>query len=163
MLNRVIPHPLLTLVLAAVWLLLMNDFSVGALFLALLLGLLIPYFTRRFWPNAPTLRRPWKIVTYSLLVLWDIVTANVQVAYLVLFRRNDEMKPAFVSIPLEVQSPEAIAVLAGTITMTPGTVSSDLSSDQKSLLVHCLDAPDPEAIARDIKGRYEARLKEIFG
>lgn len=162
MVKRVIPRPLLTLVLAAVWLLLLNDFSVGALVLGLLLGLLIPYFTHRFWPDAPPLRRPLKILAYGLVVLWDIVVANVQVALLVLFRSNEEMKPAFISIPLEIRSPEAIAVLAGTITMTPGTVSSDVSSDQKSLLVHCLDAPDPEAILRDIKDRYEARLKEIF-
>lgn len=162
MVKRVIPRPLLTLALAAVWLLLLNDFSAGALVLGLLLGLLIPYFTHRFWPGAPALRRPLKILAYGLVVLWDIVVANVQVALLVLFRSNEEMKPAFISIPLEIRSPEAIAVLAGTITMTPGTVSSDVSSDQKSLLVHCLDAPDPEAILRDIKDRYEARLKEIF-
>lgn len=162
MLHRVIPHPILTLVLAAAWLLLMNDFSIGALILGLLLGVLIPYFTRRFWPDAPALRHPFKIVTYCLVVLWDIVVANVQVAYTILFRRNEDMKPAFITVPLEIRSPEGIAVLAGTITMTPGTVSSDVSSDYKSLLVHCLDAPDPEATLRDIKGRYEARLKEIF-
>ena len=53
-------------------------------------------------------------------------------------------------------------VLAGTITMTPGTVSCDLSADGRSLLVHCLDAPDAEEAVRQMKVRYEARLKEIF-
>jgi multicomponent K+:H+ antiporter subunit E len=46
--------------------------------------------------------------------------------------------------------------------MTPGTVSSDLSEDGHSLLVHCLDAPDPKATVAEIKNRYERRLKEIF-
>jgi multicomponent K+:H+ antiporter subunit E len=53
-------------------------------------------------------------------------------------------------------------VLAATITMTPGTVSSDLSADGRSLLVHCLDAKDGEEAVRQMKSRYEARLKEIF-
>ena len=65
-------------------------------------------------------------------------------------------------LPLELRSPEAISVLAGTITMTPGTVSCDLSADGRSLLVHCLDAPDAEDAVRAMKDRYEARLKEIF-
>ena len=53
-------------------------------------------------------------------------------------------------------------MLAGTITMTPGTVSCDLSADGRSLLVHCLDAPDAEDTVRQMKERYEDRLKEIF-
>lgn len=162
MLKRVIPNPLLTLVLTGVWLLLMNDFSIGGLILGLLLGLLIPCFTRRFWPNAPRVYKPFRIAGYCLVVLWDIVIANVQVAYLILFKKNEELRPTFVSIPLDLKTPEAIAVLAGTITMTPGTVSSDLSADNRSLLVHCLDTGDPDATVRDIKRRYEARLREIF-
>ena len=59
-------------------------------------------------------------------------------------------------------SPEAITVLAATITLTPGTVSCDLSEDGHALLVHCLHAPDPAAVLDEIKTRYEARLKEIF-
>ena len=53
-------------------------------------------------------------------------------------------------------------MLAGTITLTPGTLSADLSRDGRSLLVHALHAPDPDAVRDDIKNRYERRLKEIF-
>jgi multicomponent K+:H+ antiporter subunit E len=65
-------------------------------------------------------------------------------------------------VPLEIRAPEAITTLASTITLTPGTVSSDLSDDGRSLLVHCLDAPDGDEVVAQIKQRYEARLKEIF-
>jgi multicomponent K+:H+ antiporter subunit E len=88
--------------------------------------------------------------------------ANVQVAMVILFKANANTRPAWVTIPLDLKTPEAITVLAGTITMTPGTVSSDLSADGRSLLVHCLDAPDPEAVRDEIKARYERRLMEIF-
>ena len=99
---------------------------------------------------------------YILIVLWDICVANVQVAKIILFKPNSKLRSAWISIPLDLRTPEAITVLAGTITMTPGTVSSDLSEDGHSLLVHCLDAPDPAATVAEIKHRYERRLKEIF-
>ena len=65
-------------------------------------------------------------------------------------------------MPIELKSPEAIALLAGTITMTPGTVTADMSSCGRVLLIHSLHAPDPDAIRDDIKSRYESRLKRIF-
>ena len=63
---------------------------------------------------------------------------------------------------LDLKTPEAISALAGTITMTPGTVSATLSADGRALLVHCLETDDPEKIVADIKARYEARLQRIF-
>lgn len=155
-------HPLLTLTLAAVWLLLVNDFSLGALLFGLLLGFVIASITRPYWPGRARVRRPGAIAAYCLIVLWDILVSNVQVAWLVLFRRGDSLKSQFLVVPLELRSPEAIAVLAGTITMTPGTVSADLSVDRRALLVHCLETTDPAATVAQMKQRYERRLKEIF-
>lgn len=163
MLRRYLPHPILSLVLVAVWILLNNAISVGALVLGTILGVLIPLFTSKFWPEAPRIRRPLLIAEYGLVVLWDIVVANVHVAYLVVFRRSASLRPRFFAVPLEIRSPEAISVLAGTITMTPGTVSSDLSADGRSILVHGLDVADEAETVAAIKRRYESRLKEIFG
>lgn len=162
MLARLLPHPLLTLALTVVWVMLLNSLSLGGALLGLLLGVAIPLLTRAFWPNRPRLRRPLRIVEYVAIVLWDICVANVVVARIILFKPNHRLQPHFVTIPLDIRSPEAITVLAGTITMTPGTVSADLSADGRSLLVHCLDEPDPENARDQIKRRYEARLKEIF-
>jgi multicomponent K+:H+ antiporter subunit E len=81
---------------------------------------------------------------------------------LVLFRQGDSLGSQFVTVPLDLKCPEAIVALAGTITMTPGTVTADVSEDRKSLLVHCLDTSDPEGVIASIKERYERRLKRIF-
>lgn len=162
MIARFLPHPLMTLTLTAVWLMLLNDFSVGGLLFGLILGITIPLLTAAFWQKRPRIRNPLMIAEYAAVVLWDIVVANVNVAYIVLFKSNAQLRPHFITIPLEVYSPEAITVLAGTITMTPGTVSADLSADGRALLVHCLDTGDPEGEVAGIKQRYEARLKEIF-
>lgn len=160
--SRILPHPVLTLVITAVWLLLVNAFSLGALVLGLIIGVLVPLFTGPYWPGRPHIRHPIKIAAYMLIVLWDIVVSNVQVAYLVLFRKGDSLRSRFVTIPLEIETPEAITMLAGTITMTPGTVSADLSACGRALLVHCLETDDPEGTVAQIKHRYERRLKEIF-
>ena len=160
--RALLPHPLLTAILALVWVLLVNDFSWGAIVFGLLLGFAIARLINPYWPQGPNIRNPLAILEYFVIVLWDIVVSNVQVAYLVLFRRGDSLRSQFVTVPLALESPEAIATLAGTITMTPGTLSADLSADGRSLLVHCLETSDPADTVATIKSRYERRLMRIF-
>lgn len=162
MLARLIPHPLLSLTLVAVWLGLVNTFTLGNLILGSAVGIIIPMLTAAYWPNRPAIGRPLKVVEYMLVVLWDIIVANVQVAMIILFKREANIRSHWIPIPLELKSAEAITVLAGTITMTPGTVSAMLSADSSCILVHCLHSDDPDSIRDEIKSRYERRLKEIF-
>jgi multicomponent K+:H+ antiporter subunit E len=160
--NWLLPHPSLTVLLAVVWTLLQNEVSAGMIVFGIILGIIIPIMTARWWPDRPKGLRLGKMLAYVCLVMWDIVVANIQVAWIVLTKRNADMRPNWVVIPLDLRSPEAITILAGTITLTPGTVSADLSDEGKSLLVHALDADDPDAVRDDIKQRYERRIKEIF-
>ena len=162
LLRRIFPHPHMSVLLTLVWMLLANAISLNSLVMGVLLGIVIPFVTQPYWPDRPKLRNWPMIASYILIVLWDIVVANVTVAMIILFKRDADRQPNWVCIPLDLRSPEAITVLAGTITMTPGTVSADLSSGGHNLLVHCLDAPDPGAVRDEIKQRYERRLKEIF-
>jgi multicomponent K+:H+ antiporter subunit E len=162
MLKRLIPHPFLSLTLVFVWLALVNTFTLGHLLLGILFGIVIPMLTAPYWPDRPKIRHPLKMFEYVLVVLWDIVVANVQVAAIILFKRESSIHSQWIVVPLEVTSAEAITVLAGTITMTPGTVSAMLSADGGSILVHCLHTDDPDAVRDEIKNRYERRLKEIF-
>lgn len=162
MLMRLIPHPLLSLTLILVWIGLVNTFTLGNLILGTSFGLIIPILTAAYWPDRPKMRRPFKVVEYVLVVLWDIVVANVQVAMIILFKREPSIQSHWIPVPLELTSAEAITVLAGTITMTPGTVSATLAADGSAILVHCLHTDDPDSIRDEIKSRYERRLLEIF-
>ena len=162
MTRRFLPHPRLSLFVTLIWLALVNEISAGAVLMGLALGVLMPILTGPFWPDPPRLRHPLKLLGYCGVVLWDIVVANLQVARLILRVPNDQLRSHYVTVPLALTSPEAITVLAGTITMTPGTVSAELSADGRALLVHGLAVPAPEALVADIKSRYEARLLEIF-
>jgi multicomponent K+:H+ antiporter subunit E len=156
------PHPVLTLLLAVVWIILLNGFSAGMAVFGLIIGTIIARITAAFWPERPGGFRVGKMISYALLVMWDILVANVQVAWIVLTVPNAKLKPAWITIPLDLRTPEAITLLAGTITLTPGTVSADLSQSGHYLLVHVLHTDDADAERDLIKTRYEARLKEIF-
>jgi multicomponent K+:H+ antiporter subunit E len=161
--RRLFPHPYLSLTLVILWCLLVNEVKLGSLVMALILGTLIPLLSARWWPSRPIIRRPFSLAAYGLLVLWDVVVANFHVARIVLFMPADRIRSAWITVPLDLTSPEAISLLAGTITMTPGTLTADFSSDGRALLIHSLHAPDPDAIRAEIKSRYEARLQRIFG
>ena len=160
--KRLFPHPFLTLTLIVLWFLLVNELKLGSLVLAAVLGTVIPLLTTAWWPDRPKVKHPLRLASYSLLVLWDVIVANFQVARIVLFMPRAKIQSAWITVPLDLTSPEAISLLAGTITMTPGTLTADMSACGRALLVHALHAPDPDATCDDIKARYESRLKRIF-
>ncbi len=160
--RRLFPHPYLSLTLVIVWFLLVNQWKISSLVMAAFLATVIPLLTAAWWPDRPHIKRPLDLAAYGLLVLWDVIVANFQVARIILFMPNARIKSAWITVPIDLTSPEAITLLAGTITMTPGTLTADMSSCGRALLIHSLHAPDPDAIRDEIKSRYEARLKRIF-
>ena len=160
--KRLFPHPFLTLTLIVLWFLLVNELKLGSLVLAAVFGTVIPLLTTAWWPDRPKVKHPLRLASYSLLVLWDVIVANFQVARIVLFMPRAKIQSAWITVPLDLTSPEAISLLAGTITMTPGTLTADMSACGRALLVHALHAPDPDATRDDIKARYESRLQRIF-
>ncbi|MAB96885.1 MAG: Na+/H+ antiporter subunit E [Pseudomonadaceae bacterium] len=159
--RRFLPHPLLSLCLMGVWMLLMNDMTFGHLLLGAILGWLIPLVTQVFWITPPRIYRPFRLFRFFFLVLGDIVVANLQVAKLIL-GSTSKLRPAFVEIPMLLEDELALTMLASIISLTPGTVSADLSDDRKTLLVHTLDVADDEQLIAEIKSRYEAPLLEVF-
>jgi multicomponent K+:H+ antiporter subunit E len=161
MTSRLIPHPGLSVLLVFVWMAMVGDFTFGALALGLVVGLAVPLFTAAYWPGRPKLRFA-PAIAYCALVVGDIILANFQVAAIILFKPTRDLAPAWLVIPLDLTAPEAIAVFAGTISLTPGTVSADISACGRYLLVHALHAPDPAREVAKVKARYEARLRRIF-
>lgn len=159
--KRWLPAPMLSAALWATWLLLNNTLDPAHVALGAVLALAIPLYTERLWPERPRPRRPGVALRLLLVVLRDIVLSNLEVARRVL-GPEASLRPGFVWLPLAVRDPYAIATLAGIITLTPGTLSAELSPDRRHLLIHALHLEDPEALVADIKARYEAPLLEIF-
>lgn len=161
MLQRLFPHPLLSFVLLLVWLLLNNTVAMGHVVLGAVLGLLIPLLTSAFAQEKVCVRRPLVLLKFIAVVLWDILVANLQVAALMLGSAR-KLQPALLRVELDIRSPLGISILANTICLTPGTVSCEVSADQRYLLVHGLHVEDVEASIRAIKQRYEQPLMEVL-
>ena len=161
MMRRWLPHPLLSISLVTIWLLLVNQLSVGHLLLGVLLGLAVPLYTARFWPDRVHVRKPLVLLRFIAVVLYDILVANIAVARLIM-GRQDRLKPAFLELPLRLETDVAISVLANTISLTPGTVSTYLSADRRCLIIHSLHTTDPEEMLETIRQRYETPLKETL-
>ena len=159
--KRLLPAPLLSATLFVVWLLLNNTLDPAHIVLGALLAVAVPRFTDRLRPERPRIRRPLVIARLALTVLWDIVLSNIEVARRIL-GPEAAIRPGFVWMPLDLTDPHAIVSLAGIITMTPGTLSAELSADRRYLLVHAFNIDDETALIAQMKSRYEAPLKEIF-
>ena len=160
--ERLIPQPYVTLAIIALWMMLASAPNLGNLLLACVSGLAIPQLTQSFWPDRPGTFRLGAAVRLFLVVLIDIVAANLNVARLVL-GPMDRIHPAFLEIPLDTRDDFVATILGSIITLTPGTVSIDIDRERRILHVHALDVDDPAAMVAEIKSRYEAPLKEIFG
>lgn len=159
--KRWLPHPLLSALLAAVWLLLQQSLALPQLITAAVLALALPRLLHGFLGEPVRPRRWAAALRLALVVLWDIVVANLAVARLALSPRA-RPNPAWVRVPLRLRHPAGLSLLAGMVTMTPGTVSCVVDEARGELLVHALDCADAAALATDIQARYEAPLREIF-
>lgn len=159
--TALIPHPLLTIALLAIWLLLNTSLAPAQLLLGATLAIAVPHICRRLLPNLLKLRRPGLVVPFVLLVLWDVVVANMRVAILVLGPES-RLRPGFITVPLDIRDPGIATVLGGIITLTPGTVSLGVDKAVTRIDVHVLDLDDEQTLIAHIKRRYEQPLKEMF-
>lgn len=161
--SRLFPMPMHSLLLLVVWLMLNTTLSLGHIILGSVLAIVIPLLCAPLRVPQAKIKKPFKAISFVFLVLKDIVVANIEVALLVVGPMH-RVKPGLVAVPLDVVGTLPITVLASTVTMTPGTVSAELSKDEKWLYLHVLNMPvDEQELIDFIKQRYESRVREIFG
>ena len=160
--SRLVPHPILSLFLTLMWLLL-TSFSLGHLVLGGIIALVAGWALSGLQPQGPRLRRWDLIVKLAAIVSVDIVRSNIAVAWLILTGgRNGTRRSDFLEIQLELRSQSALSILAIILTATPGTAWLEYKPDTGTLLLHVFDLVDETAWRALIKNRYEALLLEIF-
>jgi multicomponent K+:H+ antiporter subunit E len=159
--NRLVPYPLRTLSLLACWLILNQTLHPAHWALGAMLGVALPLALAALTPSVTTLRRADLALSLLGVFLKDIVVANLEVARRILGPES-AIRPRFVWVPLGITNPQGIAVFAAMITMTPGTLSVDITPDRRWLLVHAFNVDDEAALIRDVQQRYERPLREIF-
>lgn len=170
--NRWLPYPILSAALVLLWLALNNTVAAGHVLLALAIGLVVPLLARPMLGQGDpaSVRQPMRrlrlVFRLAFTVLADIAVSNLAVARRILFSREASLTPTLVTIELRLNTPAAIAALAGIVTLTPGTLSADIVEADGAgvyrLLVHALDAPDPDALVAEIRSRYEEPLLEML-
>ncbi|KTG17573.1 MULTISPECIES: Na+/H+ antiporter subunit E [unclassified Guyparkeria] len=160
--KRVLPQPVLSLVLLISWLVLNNSIAPGSIVMGAIVALIVPWITHRFWEIGAGVKDFTALIGYVGIVLVDIIQANFVVARQVL-GANRSLNSQLFELELDLEGALPISILAATITLTPGTVSCRVSPDQRSLWVHALHADDAQTEITTIKQRYEARLQRIFG
>lgn len=102
-----------------------------------------------------------RVLGFIVYYLWELVKSNAIIAYDVLTPTH-HMKPGVIGIPIEAKTDLEITALANLITMTPGTLSLDISPDRKTLYVHAMYIHDPEELRRDIKENFEPRVLALL-
>lgn len=106
-------------------------------------------------------RRLGRILSLALLFFRELALSAWRVAILVTRRRID-IRPGVFAFPLTVDRDAEITLLANLITLTPGTLSVDVSEDRKTLYVHAIHLEDVEAARSDIANGFERKIMEAF-
>lgn len=160
--RRLLPFPLLSASLLAMWLLVNQTLAFGHILLGGMLAVFGAAAVAVLQLPKARIRRPGAIVRLFFRVLTDIIRSNIAVARIILHPGQRRRTSGFVNIPLDLRDSYGLAVLACIITSTPGTVWVDFDPGSGLLMIHVLDLIDENTWIGIIKGRYERLLLEIF-
>ncbi len=152
---------LANLLLALTWAAMTGDVTEGSLLTGFVLGYVILYFLQDLLGLSLKTLKILPLVGLAAFFLRSLVAASLQVAYDVVTPRH-RMRPGVIALPLEAKTDGEITLLAGLITLTPGTLVLDVSPDRRSLYIHVMYLDDPDAVRREIKEGLERRLLEVM-
>jgi len=154
---------LLTLVLALVWALVSGSFTlINLLFGAAVAGLALYLLRERLGPPVHLVRLR-RIIALVWLFIRELVISAVGVAIVVMTPNlKSRLSPGIIAYPLKAKSDAEITLLANLITLTPGTLSIDVSHDRRTLYIHALMLEDKTALIESIASGFEAKVIEVF-
>jgi len=164
-------HIVLNISLAIIWCLLQEKFDLPELAIGGVLGYIIIYLHLRILDDQKA-ERPVlspkaylvlmaKTIRYLFVFLFEVVKANIDVVKIVLSPKL-EMTPGIIAYEMDVKTEAGITLLANSITLTPGTLSVDISEDRKTLYIHALHVEDAEVLKKSIHDSLEKYTKEIL-
>ncbi len=160
--TKLLPFPIMSASLVALWLFLNQTLSPGHILLGLLVALVGGWALVALDIPKAHLRRPATVFRLIALVFADIVRSNIAVARIILGPERKGRRSGFIKIRLELRDPYGLATLACIITSTPGTLWVDFDAESGILTIHVLDLVDEVEWIHTIKERYEALLREMF-
>jgi multicomponent K+:H+ antiporter subunit E len=161
--KRILPNPLVSLALCALWLLLNQAFDPGSILLGAALGMALPLLLWRLQPlGYPRLHAPLTLLRLLGMASVEVVRSCLGVCRIILFADYAAVKSAFIVVPLTIRDPYGLAMLSCLINMTPGTVWVEILPERHELSLHVFDLHDEQWWIDTITTRYERPLIAIF-
>ena len=149
------------ILLAFIWAALSGQFTLRGVLVGFVLGFVLLRLVRRDGAADAYYRKAFRMAAFFPFFLKELLMANLRMARDVVLPR-DRLRPGFIAVPLAARSDAEITSLANLITLTPGTLSLDLSSDRRTLYIHAMNARDPDAVRADIGHGLERRVLEVL-
>jgi multicomponent Na+:H+ antiporter subunit E len=151
----------LNVLLATTWAALQGGIDPANLTTGFVFGYLILWLLRPVLGGTRYFSKVPAAVGFVLFFLKELAVSNLRVAWDVL-TPHSRRRPGVVAVPLDLEGDGAITLLANVVTLTPGTLSLDVSPDRRTLYVHAMFVDDPEVFRREIKEGFERRIGELL-
>jgi len=153
---------LLNVLLALAWVALTGQFTPANLAFGFALGYVMLWVAQRGGKPPGYFGKVWQVLGFAAFFLWEMIKANLQVTFYILAPYR-KMRPGVIAVPLDVRTDMEITLLANLVTLTPGTLSLDVSADRRVMYVHSITLGDePDRFRRRIKEGFERRVLEVL-
>lgn len=152
---------LLNILLAISWMLLVGELDAETFIEGAVIGYLILWISKSALGGTIYFSKIPKIIMFVFYFLKEIIIANLKVAFDIITPKN-YMKPGIIAFPLDVKTDIEITLFTNLLSLTPGTLSLDVSSDKKTLYVHALYVQNSDIFKAELKNGLEKRLLEVL-
>jgi multicomponent Na+:H+ antiporter subunit E len=149
------------ILLAFVWAAVTGRFNLSNVVVGIVLGYAVLFVAQPLMGPSNYFRRIHHAIAFAFFYVWQLVLANLRVASDVM-TPGARARPGVLAIPLEAKSDAEITMLANLITLTPGSVSLDVSSDRRFLYLHAMYIDDVDQYREDVKTSFERRVLEVL-
>ncbi|MFC7320959.1 Na+/H+ antiporter subunit E [Halobacillus campisalis] len=150
----------LNIIIAVMWMFLSETYNFTTFFVGYLIGILMLVVLQRFIPDTFYMQRVFSVIKLILLFVRELLLSNIDIVKLV-YKPKLDMKPGIFELPIDLKSNWEITLLANLISLTPGTLSLDVSEDYSKIYVHAMDIRDVEASVTEIKETFEKAIMEV--
>ena len=151
---------MINFLIAFLWMFLTVSFNASTFIVGFLLGALMLWITKGFFPGRFYMHRVWAVIYLIGLFFKELISANIQVL-LLLIQPKMPIKPAIFALPIVLEKDWEITLLSTLITLTPGTLVIDVSEDSKTLYIHALNYGDADEAIDSIKNTFEKAIQEV--
>ena len=147
--------------LALGWAVLMGTFSLAGLLLGFVVGYIAIWVARPLFGETTYFDRVWRVLSLAILFVYELVVSSLRVVWDVVTPTHLS-RPGIVALPLDARTDAEILTVASLISLTPGTLSLDVSPDRRTLYVHAMFVEDPEDVRRELKEGMERKVLEAM-